>query len=223
MDTEKTLILIVEDEMKIAELLRDYCHDAGFFTKLIHNGDEAIQWLKVNTAQLIILDLMLPGADGLSVCREARRHSDVPVIMLTARVDEIDRLLGLELGADDYICKPFSPREVIARIKSVLRRIDKPDFVKSTLLLDEASLRVRVNALAIELTLVEFKLLQTLYEHPGCIFSRDSLMSKIYADNRIVTDRTIDSHIKKLRKKLTSIGLEDAAVHSVYGAGYKFE
>ncbi|MFT4608495.1 MAG: two-component system response regulator BaeR [Urechidicola sp.] len=221
--TAKSLILIVEDEIKIAELLQDYCEDAGFSTKLIQDGEEALKWLRDNTAQLMMLDLMLPGVDGLTICRETRQKSNLPIIMITARVEEIDRLLGLELGADDYICKPFSPREVIARIKTVLRRIEKPTLVKSALSLDETSLQVQVNGLAIELTLVEFKLLQTLFEYPGRIFSRDSLMTKIYNDNRIVTDRTIDSHIKKLRKKLISIGLKDSAVHSVYGAGYKFE
>jgi len=221
--TTKNLILIVEDEIKIAELLRDYCEDAGFSTKLIQDGNEALQWLAENTARLMLLDLMLPGVDGLTICKETRKHSELPIIMLTARVEEIDRLLGLELGADDYICKPFSPREVIARIKSVLRRVEKPALAKSALSMDETSLQVQVGGRSVELTLVEFKLLQALYEHPGRIFSRDSLMTKIYADNRIVTDRTIDSHIKKIRKKLISIDLKDTGVHSVYGAGYKFE
>lgn len=221
--TDKKLILIVEDEIKIANLLRDYCQDAGYSTQLIYNGDEALQWLKQNTPQMILLDLMLPGADGLTICTEVRRHSETPIIMLTARVEEIDRLLGLELGADDYVCKPFSPREVIARIKSVLRRIEKPSLDISTLTLDETSLRAQLNEQSTELTLVEFKLLQALHNHPGRILSRDSLMSQIYDDHRIVTDRTIDSHIKKLRKKLVSIGLEGAGIHSVYGAGYKFE
>jgi two-component system response regulator BaeR len=221
--TPKNLILIVEDEIKIAELLRDYCEDAGFSTNLIQDGEEALKWLRENTAQLMLLDLMLPGADGLTICRETRQNSNLPIIMITARVEEIDRLLGLELGADDYICKPFSPREVIARIKSVLRRIEKPKLAKSTLSIDEASLRVHINEQSIELTLVEFRLLKALYNQPGRILSRNSLMSQIYDDHRIVTDRTIDSHIKKLRKRLTSIGLVDAGIHSVYGAGYKFE
>jgi two-component system response regulator BaeR len=221
--TEKSLILIVEDEIKIAELLRDYCEDAGFATMLIHDGEETLTWLKHNTAQLMLLDLMLPGVDGLTICREARQNSNLPIIMLTARVEEIDRLLGLDLGADDYICKPFSPREVIARIKSVLRRIETPMLTSSAFSIDEASLRVQINEQSIELTLVEFRLLKALYDQPGRILSRDSLMSQIYDDHRIVTDRTIDSHIKKLRKKLISIGLEEAGIHSVYGAGYKFE
>jgi two-component system response regulator BaeR len=221
--TAKSLILIVEDEIKIAELLRDYCADAGFATKVIHDGEEALTWLKGNTAQLMLLDLMLPGVDGLTICRETRQNSNLPIIMLTARVEEIDRLLGLDLGADDYICKPFSPREVIARIKSVLRRIETPMLTSSAFSIDEASLRVQINEQSIELTLVEFRLLKALYDQPGRILSRDSLMSQIYDDHRIVTDRTIDSHIKKLRKKLISIGLEEASIHSVYGAGYKFE
>lgn len=216
-------ILIVEDEVKIAELLCDYCNDAGFETKLIHDGDEALLWLKRNPARLVLLDLMLPGTDGLSICRELRKISEVPIIMITARVEEIDRLLGLGLGADDYICKPFSPREVIARIKSIIRRVEKTAISDDNLRLDEASFRIYHQNVVAELTAVEFKLLQTMVNQPGRIFSRDNLMSQIYSDNRIVSDRTIDSHIKKLRKKLVNIGLQETAVHSVYGAGYKYE
>lgn len=216
-------ILIVEDEIKIAKLLRDYCSNAGFETKLIHHGDEALRWLKHNTARLVLLDLMLPGTDGLSICKELRKTSETPIIMITARVEEIDRLLGLELGADDYICKPFSPREVVARIKSILRRTEKSAVSNDDLKLDEASFCVYHRNTVTELTVVEFKLLQVMVNQPGRIFSRDNLMSQIYSDNRIVSDRTIDSHIKKLRKKLVAIGLEESAVHSVYGAGYKFE
>jgi two-component system response regulator BaeR len=216
-------VLIVEDEIKIAELLRDYCDDSGFQTELIHNGDDALSWFKHNTARLILLDLMLPGTDGLTLCREIRKHSDVPIIMITARVEEIDRLLGLELGADDYICKPFSPREVVARIKSILRRVENKTNNQTELKLDEASFKVSYQQAVTELTLVEFQLLKTLISQPGRIFSRDILMTQIYSDNRIVSDRTIDSHIKKLRKKLLEIGLQETAIYSVYGAGYKYE
>ncbi len=216
-------ILIVEDEIKIATLLRDYCGESGFDTQLIHDGDEAMKWLQSNTARLVLLDLMLPGIDGLSICRELRKFSNVPVIMITARVEEIDRLLGLELGADDYICKPFSPREVVARIKSILRRSENTNESRVVLHLDESSLRATYRQSVTELTAVEFKLLKTLTGQPGRIFSRDTLMSQIYTDNRIVSDRTVDSHIKKLRKKLVGIGLEETAVYSVYGAGYKYE
>ncbi len=216
-------VLIVEDEPKIAELLRDYCVESGFEVLVINDGAEALHWLKHNTARLILLDLMLPGVDGLTICRELRKDSDVPIIMITARVEEIDRLLGLEIGADDYICKPFSPREVVARVKSVLRRSEADPKIATELELDDASFRVCYQQEQIELTMVEFKLLKTLTGQPGRIFSRDLLMSQIYPDNRIVSDRTIDSHIKKLRKKLESIGLQEAAVYSVYGAGYKYE
>ncbi len=216
-------VLIVEDELKIAQLLRDYCTDSGFETMVINDGDEALRWLRDNTARLVLLDLMLPGVDGLTICRELRKDSNVPIIMITARVEEIDRLLGLDIGADDYICKPFSPREVIARIKSILRRSESSPQVNTELTLDDASFRVCYRQSQVELTMVEFKLLKTLTEQPGRIFSRDILMSQIYTDNRIVSDRTIDSHIKKLRKKLEGIGLQEAAVYSVYGAGYKYE
>ncbi len=216
-------ILIVEDEVKIATLLSDYCEQAGFSTQLIHHGDEALEWLRSNQPRMVLLDLMLPGADGLTICQSIRKHSDVPVIMITARVEEIDRLLGLGLGADDYVCKPFSPREIIARIKSILRRVEKTSPQDSRLGLDTNSLRITFENKHIELTSVEFRLLQTLYDSPGRIYSRDHLMSLIYPDNRIVTDRTIDSHIKKLRKKLVALGVPEDPIHSVYGAGYKFE
>ena len=216
-------IVIIEDEVKIARLLQDYCEDAGYRTEVFHNGDEALAWLTQNSARLVLLDLMLPGTDGLTICQQYRKQSDVPVIMITAKVEEIDRLLGLGLGADDYICKPFSPREVIARIKSILRRVENPRSPVSGLSLDESSFRVCFKDQVTQLTSVEFLLLKTMHDAPGRIFSREQLMSQIYTDYRVVSDRTIDSHIKKLRKKLTEIDLPDQVIHSVYGAGYKFE
>ncbi|MCP4984167.1 MAG: response regulator [Gammaproteobacteria bacterium] len=216
-------ILIVEDEVKIARLLSDYCEQAGFASVVIHDGNEAIDWLDSKQARLILLDLMLPGADGFTICQHIRRGSDTPVIMITARVEEIDRLLGLELGADDYVCKPFSPREVIARIKNILRRVEETGLGSSGLKLDVDALRVGFKGKHIDLTKVEFSLFKALHDSPGRIYSRDHLMSLIYADHRIVTDRTIDSHIKKLRKKLVELGLDEDPIHSVYGAGYKFE
>lgn len=217
-------ILIVEDEIKIAELLRDYCIESGFEVQMIHNGREAQKWLQQYKPRLILLDLMLPEVDGITICKEFRRNSDIPVIMITAKVDEIDRLIGLELGADDYICKPFSPREVMARIKSVLRRVEhtaQPD--DDHLVLNEKSYTISYKESKIELTAVEFKLFQVMYKHPGQIFSRDQLMNNIYNDNRIVGERTIDSHIKKLRKKLLEIGTDEDVVRSVYGAGYSYQ
>ncbi|MBE9515786.1 MAG: response regulator [Proteobacteria bacterium] len=220
------LILIVEDEVKITALLEDYLHDANFETAVIHHGDEVLPWLETHNPQLILLDLMLPGTDGMSICREVRKTSNTPIIMLTARVEEIDRLLGLELGADDYICKPFSPREVVARIKAVLRRfsVNAQDTPPSSgLELDETRYLLKYHNAHISLTAVEFNLLKTLLNRPGQIFSRNQLMDTIYDDHRIVSSRTIDSHIKKIRKKLTELGLKDETIHSVYGVGYKFE
>ena len=178
----------------------------------------------------MLLDLNLPGRDGLDICREIRKFSQVPIIMLTARVEEIDRLLGLELGADDYMCKPYSPREVVARVRAVLRRVggdSATDGAQQTteqaLHLDEQSLRVSANGHEVELTRVEFYLLHTLSQHPGRIYSRSELMDRIYSDGRLVSDRTVDSHVKKLRKKLLPLCSGREVVHSVYGAGYRFE
>ncbi len=216
-------VVIVEDEVKIARLLRDYCEQAGYPSVMIHDGDEALHWLQNNRARLVLLDLMLPGTDGLTICQNLRKHSDVPVIMITAQVEEIDRLLGLGLGADDYVCKPFSPREVIARMKVILRRVEKEVPTVRELVLNEDSLEVSFADRSVELTAVEFKLFKTLFDSPGRIYARDHLMSHIYTDNRIVSDRTIDSHVKKLRKKLLELGVATDPVCSVYGVGYKYE
>lgn len=220
-----TRILIVEDEEKLARLEADYLHNAGFDSHHLADGLEVIPWLKDNPVDLILLDLMLPGRDGLELCRDIRRISTVPIIMVTARIEEVDRLLGLELGADDYICKPFSPREMVARVKAVLRRQQPQaaELADPELKLDPQSFRVQAGKLEIELTLVEFQLLQALYQQPGRIFSRSRLMDLIYQDQRIVSDRTIDSHIKKLRKKLDELLPEQELIHSVYGAGYRYE
>jgi len=218
------LVLIVEDEPKLAELLSDYLTQAGFGTSCLDNGMEVIPWLRGNLPSLILLDLMLPGRDGMELCKEIRSFSCVPIIMVTARVEEIDRLLGLELGADDYICKPFSPREVVARVKTVLRRVNTPSAVSNQgLVLDESCYLALLDGRKLDLTAVEFKLLQFLAERPGRIFSRDQLMDRIYPDERVVSERTIDSHIKKLRRKLVSVAPGQELIHSVYGVGYKFE
>ncbi|MDX9989301.1 response regulator [Thiothrix unzii] len=222
-------ILIVEDEPKIADLLQKYLQNANFQTDWLANGTEVSAWVKAHSPALILLDVMLPGKDGLSVCKDIRQFSGIPIIMLTARVEEIDRLLGLELGADDYICKPFSPREVVARVKAVLRRWEsvthasQTDTAAGALVLERDRLIVRSGQAEVSLTLVEFELLEILYKQPGRIFGRDQLMSKVYSDNRIVSDRTIDSHIKKLRKKLSEILVNQEVIHSVYSVGYKFE
>ncbi len=229
-------LLIVEDEPRLAALLADYLAAAGFASQAIGDGRAVVPWVRAEHPALILLDLNLPGQDGLSICRELRAFSDVPIIMTTARVDEIDRLLGLELGADDYVCKPYSPREVVARVKAILRRriaapagAQTPCHTKAQsdpglLHLDPETLRVRApDGRETELTAVEFALLATLHAAPGRIFPRDRLMDRIYRDGRVVADRTIDSHIKKLRRKLADLLPGQELIHSVYGVGYRFE
>ncbi|MES0328192.1 MAG: winged helix-turn-helix domain-containing protein, partial [Gammaproteobacteria bacterium] len=176
-----------------------------------------------NQPDLILLDIMLPGKDGLTLCREIRKISNLPIIFITARVEEIDRLLGLELGADDYICKPFSLREVVARVKTVLRRFSPQPVGNSNLRLDETTYKVHYQGQALELTAVEFQLFKVMYARPGQIFSRQQLMDSIYNDHRIVSTRTIDSHIKKLRKKFHQVNDQEDIIYSVYGVGYKYE
>jgi len=218
-------IAIVEDEVKLAKVLEDYLVKAGYHTKIYSDGTQALEGLTESQPDLILLDLMLPGVDGMSICREVRKQSSVPIIMLTARVEEIDRLLGLEIGADDYICKPYSPREVVARVKAVLRRSQVGSEVGASqdFQVDASAARVTIKGQSVELTAVELRLLKVMSESPGQIFNRGQLMGRIYSDNRIVSDRTIDSHVKKLRQKLESLTSEHEFVHSVYGIGYKFE
>ena len=216
-------ILIVEDEAKLAELLRDYLQQAGFLVRIVSNGRDAIPAVREQAPDLILLDLMLPGRDGMEICRELRTFSSVPVIMTTARVEEIDRLLGLELGADDYICKPYSPREVVARVRAVLRRSNGNTSPAPGLHLDEGRYCAEWEGQSVELTAVEFQLLRFLAASPGRISSRQQLMDRIYPDQRSVSDRTIDSHIKKLRRKLLTITAGTELIRSVYGVGYTFD
>ena len=213
-------ILIVEDEMKLATLLADYFTMAEFSPHLIHHGDDVIAWVKSNQPKAILLDIMLPGKNGIDLCKEIRQFSNVPILMVTAKVEEIDRLLGLELGADDYICKPFSPREVVARVKAILRRTQTIENPSDMITLDEYRLTVSFHHQEVALTAVEFQLLKPLAEKPERIFSREQLMQNMYSDHRIVNNRTIDSHIKKLRKKLSDISNGKDWVQSVYGTGY---
>ena len=217
-------ILIVEDEEKLATLLKDYLIQSGYDATVIFDGSQVMEWLGDNQPSLVLLDLMLPGKSGVEICKDIRKDSLLPVIMITAKVDEIDRLLGLELGADDYICKPFSPREVVARVKAVLRRsegMDKPS--DKGLVLDTDTYKATINGNDLNLTAVEFQLLKVLSDQPGRIFTRSVLVDKIYSDGRVVSDRTIDSHIKKLRKKIAVQVPDEELIHSLYAVGYKFE
>jgi two-component system, OmpR family, response regulator BaeR len=220
-------ILIVEDEPKLASLLVDYLHAAGLGTRVLSNGLDVAAAVRAAPPALVLLDLMLPGRDGLEVCRELRGFTDLPIIMVTARVEEIDRLLGLELGADDYICKPFSPREVVARVKAVLRRLSRGAGTDARelagLKIDSDAYRAELDGVVLELTPVEFRLLETLAAHPGRVFSRARLLERLYDDHRVVSDRTVDSHVKNLRRKLSAAAPDRDLVHSVYGVGYRLE
>ena len=230
MTADKALVLVVEDEPKIAEVLVQYLEREGYAAKVLGEGSGAVEWIENEQPTFVILDLMLPGKDGLTICREVRQFSDVPIMMLTAKIDEIDRLVGLELGADDYVCKPFSPREVVARIKTILRRLRQGQPVANDdelryrdIILYPDKFKCMAGGEGIELTPVEFRLLQGLMSHPGRVFSRDRLMSLAYTDDRIISDRTIDTHIKNVRKKLSPALGEDDMIHSIYGVGYKIE
>lgn len=218
-------ILVVEDEIKIAQLLHDYMVQAQFNVTMLHDGAAVIEELQSQTYDMVLLDLMLPVKDGLTLCKEIRVFSNIPIIMITARVEEIDRLIGLELGADDYICKPFSPREVVARVKATLRRYKSPDTetIKKPIFLNEEKYQATVYGQAVELTAIEFNLLKVLSKEPGRIYSRAQLINQVYNDHRVVSERTIDSHIKKLRKKINCLNADSEIVQSVYSVGYKVE
>lgn len=218
-------ILIIEDENELAEILQGYLLKNQYQVTILSSGEHATETILNGEWDLVLLDLMLPRKSGLTICTEVRQVSEIPIIMMTARVEEVDRLVGLRLGADDYICKPYSPREVVARVEAVLRRTQnhgKSHNKVDGLRLDADTLRAHYQGKQIELTVVEFNILQTLSSKPNRIFSRNQLMDKAYNDNRIVNDRTIDSHINKLRKKLQTI-VGGEVVRSVYGAGYKFD
>lgn len=221
-------IMIVEDEPKLGQLLVDYLQAAGYATRWLTNGNEVVPTVHQHPPALILLDLMLPGADGLTVCRELRRFSDVPIVMVTAKIEEIDRLLGLEIGADDYICKPYSPREVVARVKTILRRC-RPQRelqvldAESPLIVDESRFQASWRSKLLDLTPAEFRLLKTLSHEPGKVFSREQLLNHLYDDYRVVTDRTIDSHIKNLRRKLEALDADQSFIRAVYGVGYRWE
>ena len=214
-------ILVVEDEPKLAALLRDYLQAAGHRVTCLDNGLTVVPAVRAAEPQLILLDIMLPGRDGLDICRELRTFSEVPIMLITARVEEVDRLLGLDLGADDYICKPFSPREVMARVRAILRR--RPPQASGGLQLDTSTYSATCAGVALDLTPVEFRLLHCLAATPGRVYSRDQLMDHLYHDHRVVTDRTVDSHVKNLRRKLELVAPGQELIHSIYGVGYKLE
>lgn len=220
-------ILVVDDEPRIVRVLKGYLESAGFQVIAAYDGTEALAAFRHEAPDLIVLDLMLPEVDGLDVARAIRRASDVPLIMLTARVDETDRLIGLELGADDYVTKPFSPREVVARVRAVLRRVGGAEPASRTLsvgdiVLDLDKRQVKVSGRQVELTPTEFDLLATLMESPGRIFSRMQLLDKVQGYTYEGYERTIDAHVKNLRQKIEEDPRHPGYILTVYGLGYKF-
>ena len=221
----RSTILIVEDEPKISHLLRDYLQQAGYETRESLNYDQIRSWVEQEEIKLILLDWMLPGMSGLEICQQLRTVSNVPILMITARVEEIDRLKGLDSGADDYICKPFSPREVVARVKAVLRRTnheDHAELIAGQLRLDQTTHQVWVDESEVVLTPNEFGVLRVLLQRPGKVWSRESLLQQVQGYQFNGYDRTIDTHVKNLRKKLATYGLESSIV-TVYGIGYRFQ
>jgi len=222
------LIAVVDDEPDIVELITHHLKKEGFKTKDFYDGESLLNFVKITLPELIILDLMLPGIDGLEICRILKRNektSFIPVVMLTAKGTETDIVVGLELGADDYIVKPFSPRELVARVKTVLRRAEpKKEKTKSIklddLLIDLTRYEARVNNKKIDLTTTEFKILVLLAERPGWVLTRNQILKDLWEDEKIVLDRTIDVHIKNLREKLGEVG---KLIKTIRGIGYKIE
>ena len=219
-------VLVVEDEAIIASIHINYLEAAGYRTSWLDSGEHVVDWAGHHHPDLIILDLMLPIVDGLEICRQLREYSDVPIIIVTAKVEEIDRLLGLELGADDYLCKPFSPREMVARVKALIRRsrMTQADSVAmGGFHINEQQLVISYKGHVFELTVREYRLLKTLLTQPGRVFSRAQLLDQTNEQNEEVFDRVIDTHVKNVRKKLRGIADDQVAILSVYGVGYKLE
>jgi two-component system, OmpR family, response regulator BaeR len=227
----KKRILIVEDDKKIADMMANYLQAQGHDVDLLANGLLAVDAVRRLPPDLVLLDLMLPGLDGMEVCRQLRSFCLVPIIMVTARIDEIDRLLGLEIGADDYVCKPFSPRELAARVKALLRRNEQRSSFTAPALrgfqINEEAQRVLWHAQGrsepVPLTPVEFRLFKILATRPGVVYSRAKLLDMLHEDFRDVSDRAVDSHIKNLRRKLDAFEDQGICIVSVYGVGYRYE
>ncbi|HHW55733.1 MAG: response regulator transcription factor [bacterium] len=222
-------ILIVDDEDTILEFLRINLEKNGFTVVAAGDGHEALRLARQEQPRCILLDVMLPGLDGFEVLRELRKTMDVPVIMLTAKGDDIDKILGLELGADDYVTKPFNPRELVARIKAILRRVDKAAanteegiITVGDLILDLERHRVEVRGKAVDLTPKEFELLELLMSNPGKVFSRDALLSQVWGYDYFGDTKTVDVHIRRLREKIEVDPSSPVNILTVWGVGYKF-
>jgi len=217
-------VWVVEDDTNISALLIKYLEANGYESTAIYDGNSALRLVKEKAPDAIILDWMLPGIDGINLCREIRTFSDVPILMLTAKIDELDRLLGLDTGADDYVCKPFSPREVVARIRALLRRAE--GTVKLTYkpwVIDDSSFRISWHGEWLPLTRIEFMMLRLLLSRPGRVFSRDHLLNSIHDSQKDISDRAVDTHIKNIRKKIQVVNSDAECIVSVYGVGYRFD
>ena len=224
---EPTNVLVVDDDHKLIQLVRMYLEREGFTVLAAYDGSHALEMFERHHPGFVVLDLLLPKVDGVSVCRQIRKSSNVPILMLTAKVEEVDKLVGLSVGADDYVTKPFSPRELVARVRAILRRAAQPKpaaarLVQGELTMDIERHEVFLDGREVRLTPIEYKLLQALMEFPGRVFTRDQLLAHVYAfDEAVVVDRTVDVHIGKLREKLTDDPARPKYIQTVRGVGYK--
>jgi two-component system response regulator BaeR len=223
-DTPSHRVLVVEDDRKISELLLNYLRASGFEAEAACDGRDALRRIEHLAPDAVILDWMLPGLDGIGVCKAVRAFSDVPILMLTARIDEVDRLLGLDTGADDYVCKPFAPRELIARVHALLRRAEGRVMSSSKPWeIDDASFRISWRGQWLALTRIEFMMFRLLLSRPGRVYSRDQLLATVHDSQHDISDRAIDTHIKNLRKKVQTVEPGRDCIASVYGVGYRFD
>ena len=217
-------VLVVEDDQKISDLLLIYLRAEGYEATPAYDGRDAVAQIAQRAPDVVVLDWMLPGVDGIGVCKAVRAFSDVPILMLTARVDELDRLLGLDTGADDYVCKPFAPREVVARVRALLRRAGgRVITLPQPWLVEDASFRISWLGQWLPLTRIEFMVFRTLLARPGRVFSRAQLLSSVHDSQRDISDRAIDTHVKNLRKKVQAVDPDSDCIASVYGLGYRFD
>ncbi|GHA72164.1 DNA-binding response regulator [Formosimonas limnophila] len=225
MTERKSVVLLVEDEEMIAQVQQAYLQNAGYTVLWRDRGDAVIDVVKEYNPDIVLLDIMIPdvqGRDGIALCREIREFSDVPVMMISAKVEEFDRIIGFENGADDYMCKPFSPKEMVMRVQALIRRRQRHNPASAIFVYDEAAQIIRYGDKKIDLTPTELRLFVTMLEQPERVFSRDQLITNAYNDNLDVFDRAIDSHIKNLRKKISVVLPEVDVVQSVYGLGYRY-
>ncbi|BBN83938.1 DNA-binding response regulator [Pseudoalteromonas sp. A25] len=216
-------ILIVEDDFDIAEQLALFFKASGFATSHIADGALVVDWVNNNQPDAIVMDIMLPNQDGVECMKQIRQFSMVPIVMVTAKVAEADRLKGLEFGADDYVCKPFSAAELVMRIKAILRRCTPSQQEQKGVIVNEAEISIRIVGKSLALTKVEFDIFLLLYKAPSRVFSRQQILDFIQPDNFDISDRVIDSHIKNIRKKIKQLGFSAKLIGSVYGAGYRYD